>query len=159
MDLKIRQENVGHFVSASLCLQQCYLTRFLLGKPSSHRDSHVKIIGFQQRVKCKFFHITNALVHLVTCNYIHWNKIAKKSTEAMFFTAHHFIKHYTFSSTNVVNSLWPRDTIWRHGSRSTLVQVMACCLTAPSYYLNQCWLIFSKVLWHSPQGNFIRNAQ
>ena len=29
------------------------------------------------------------------------------------------------------------------------------CLTAPSHYLNQYWLIFSKVLWHSPEGNFI----
>ena len=26
------------------------------------------------------------------------------------------------------------------GDKSTLVQVMACCLTAPSHYLNQCWL-------------------
>ena len=45
----------------------------------------------------------------------------------------------------VFNSLRPRDTIWRHRSRSTLDQVMACCLTAPSHYLNQCWLIISKV--------------
>ena len=28
---------------------------------------------------------------------------------------------------------------------------MACCLTAPSHYLNQCWLIISKVLWHSSE--------
>ena len=34
-----------------------------------------------------------------------------------------------------VNSLWPSDAIWRQGTRSTLVQVMACCLTAPSHYL------------------------
>ena len=33
------------------------------------------------------------------------------------------------------NSLWPSDAIWRPGSRSTLVQVIACCLTAPSHYL------------------------
>ena len=26
-------------------------------------------------------------------------------------------------------------------------QVMACCLTAPSHYLNQCWLIISEVMW------------
>ena len=44
-----------------------------------------------------------------------------------------------------LNSLWPGDAIWRHGTRSTLTQVMACCLTAPSHYLNQCWLITSKV--------------
>ena len=46
------------------------------------------------------------------------------------------------------NSLWPSDAIRRHRSGSTLAQVMACCLTAPSHYLNQCWLVISKVLWH-----------
>ena len=56
-----------------------------------------------------------------------------------------------------VNSLWPRDTIWRHISGSTLVQVMACCLTAPSHYLNQCWLIISKVQRYSAEKNFTRN--
>ena len=25
---------------------------------------------------------------------------------------------------------------------------MACCLTAPSHYLNQCWLLISEVQWH-----------
>ena len=45
-------------------------------------------------------------------------------------------------------------TPWRHRSGSTLVQVLACCLTAPSHYLNQCWLIISEVLWHAPQRNF-----
>ena len=43
-----------------------------------------------------------------------------------------------------VNSLWPNDAIWRHRSWSTLAQVMACCLMAPSHYLNQCWLIVNK---------------
>ena len=37
----------------------------------------------------------------------------------------------------------PSDTIWRQRSMSTLAQIMACCLTAPSHYLNQCWLITS----------------
>ena len=37
-----------------------------------------------------------------------------------------------------VSALWPSDTIWRHGSVSTLAQVMACCLTTSSHYLNQC---------------------
>ena len=43
-----------------------------------------------------------------------------------------------------VNSLGPSDAIWRWRSWSTLVQVMAWCLTAPSHYLNQCWLVISK---------------
>ena len=51
-----------------------------------------------------------------------------------------------------VTSMWrPRLTIhcsigerhlivatWRHGFGATLAQVMACCLMAPSHYLNQC---------------------
>ena len=52
------------------------------------------------------------------------------------------------------NSLWPSDAIWRQRSGSTFAQVMACCLTAPSHYLNQCWLIVSKVQRHSSEGNF-----
>ena len=28
---------------------------------------------------------------------------------------------------------------WRHGIGSTMVQLMACCLTVPGHYLNQCW--------------------
>ena len=54
-----------------------------------------------------------------------------------------------------VNSLWPTDAIWCQISRSTLAPVMTCCLTAPSHYLNQCWLIFKGALWHSPESNFI----
>ena len=57
-------------------------------------------------------------------------------------------------SCECFNSLWPSDTIWQHKSGSTLAQVMACCLTAPSHYLNQCWLIISKVQWHSSVDNF-----
>ena len=47
-----------------------------------------------------------------------------------------------------INSLWPSDTIWWQRSGSTLAQVMACCLSAPSHYLNQCWLIISEAQWH-----------
>ena len=54
--------------------------------------------------------------------------------------------------------MWPSDAIWRHRSGSTLAQVMACCLTAPSHYLNQCWLIISKVHWHSSEGNFAKDT-
>ena len=57
-----------------------------------------------------------------------------------------------------VNSLRPSDTIWRHRSMSTLAQVMACCLTASSHYLNQCWLMISEVLRHSPDSNFTENT-
>ena len=53
-----------------------------------------------------------------------------------------------------INSLWPTDITWRHRSVSTLARVKACCLTAPSHYLNQCWPLFSEILAHSPERNF-----
>ena len=65
----------------------------------------------------------------------------------------------SFPMKNIwVNSLRPSEAIWRHRSGSTLAQLLACCLTAPSHYLNQCWLIISKVLWHSSAGDFIRDT-
>ena len=51
------------------------------------------------------------------------------------------------------NSLWPSDVIGRHWSGLTLVQVIACFLTA----LNQCWLLISGVLWHLLQSTFTVN--
>ena len=40
-----------------------------------------------------------------------------------------------------LNGLWPSYVIWQHNTVSTLAQVRACCLTAPSHYPNQCWLL------------------
>ena len=53
----------------------------------------------------------------------------------------------------------PSDAIWRQRSGSKLAQVLACCLTAPSHYLNQCWLIMSNVLWHSSEGIIMRRSE
>ena len=44
------------------------------------------------------------------------------------------------------------ETSYGDKSGSILAQAMACCLTAPSHYLTQCWLIISNVLWHSSEG-------
>ena len=66
--------------------------------------------------------------------------------------------HYLDQWWRWVNSLWHSDTIWRQRSGSTLAQVMACCLTALSHHLNQCWLIISEVQWHSYLRYFTRDA-
>ena len=58
-----------------------------------------------------------------------------------------------------INSLWPNDTRWHRRSWSSLVQIMACCLTAPSHYMNQCWFLISEVLWHSPESNLTVSSQ
>ena len=54
------------------------------------------------------------------------------------------------------NSLWPSDAIWDQVTWSTLVQVMAWCLSAPSHYLNQCWLITGRSC--STWGQFHRKC-
>ena len=56
---------------------------------------------------------------------------------------------FKFPRGQWVNLLWPSDAIRRQGTESTLAQVMACCLMAPSHYLNQCWLIVRRagLLW------------
>ena len=48
-----------------------------------------------------------------------------------------------------VKGLWPSNAIWRHEYGSTLSQIMDCCLTHHSNYLNPCWLIMG-FLWHTP---------
>ena len=50
-----------------------------------------------------------------------------------------------FSLSRPCNSLAPSDTIWRQRSGSTLAHVMACCLTAPSRYLNQYYFFLSTL--------------
>ena len=55
---------------------------------------------------------------------------------------------------NLFNPSWPSDVIWRQGTGSTLAQEMACCLTAPSHYLNQCWPIINESHWYPSENNF-----
>ena len=51
------------------------------------------------------------------------------------------------------------DAPWWHWSGSTLAQLMACCLTTPSHYLNHWWCISSEAQWHLVEGNFIENVR
>ena len=67
--------------------------------------------------------------------------------------------HMSQDVSNRFNTLWSSDAIWRKRTWSTSVQMMDCCLTAPSYYLNQHWLIISEILWHGPKGNMAGNVQ
>ena len=63
--------------------------------------------------------------------------------------------HYIY---HILNSVWPSDTIWWERSGSTLAQVIAWCLMAPSQYLNQCWVPITEVLLHSTEINFTVSA-
>ena len=37
----------------------------------------------------------------------------------------------------------PADAMWHSGTLSSMVQAIACCLTAPNHYMNQCWFVIS----------------
>ena len=65
-----------------------------------------------------------------------------------------YLQHFR----EIDNSLWPSYAILRLESGSTLAQVMACCLTTPSLYLNLYWLLISEVLWYSYEINFMVSA-
>ena len=54
----------------------------------------------------------------------------------------------------MVAILFGLSMLWPCGMASTFAQVMADFLTAPSHYLNQCWLIIKDGLWHLPEDNF-----
>ena len=76
----------------------------------------------------------------------YWNKpkLINKNIQGILLDLRESIM--SFSKPNqqqhvLVYPSWPCDTIWQQRSWSTLVQVMAYCLKAPSHYLNQCWLI------------------
>ena len=57
-----------------------------------------------------------------------------------------------------VNSLSPNNPYGVCSSWSILVQVMACCLMAPSHYLNQSWLIISEIHLHQVEGSCTENV-
>ena len=57
------------------------------------------------------------------------------------------------------NSLWPSNAIWWHSSGSTLTQIIACWLMAPSHCMHPLSLVISKVHWHSSVGNFTWDTQ
>ena len=48
----------------------------------------------------------------------------------------------------IVNLLWHIEVIWCLRFWLTLVQVIACYLPASRYYMGQCWLLISEILWH-----------
>ena len=59
------------------------------------------------------------------------------------------LNHDTYSTH--CGLMMPRGDI--HLAQVVQMQVVACCLTVPSHYLDPCWFI-DGVLLHSPKSNF-----
>ena len=66
---------------------------------------------------------------------------------------------YIWVRTCLTHCVGRSNTIWWYRSGSTLAQVMACCLMAPSHYLNQCWLNINWIPHHSFQRYVYLNAE
>ena len=60
------------------------------------------------------------------------------------------------SMSESFNSFGPSNAIWRKRYESTLIQLIARCLMAPSHNLNQCWL---ESIGIHPLGNFSEIVQ
>ena len=68
--------------------------------------------------------------------------------------------HMETNYTNQLNlTYW--NKVMPNGIRSwsTMVQVMACCLMAPSHYLSQYWPTINMIIWHSFQANVYLNTK
>ena len=114
------------------------ISKYMLCEGSVDKKSHLKLHG-QSR-------LPEHLIHYDRCRGCGFKILCSKV-----FMRTDFNKQF--------NSLWPSDTIWRHRSESTLAQLLACCLMAPSHYFKQCWLIMYEVQWQSPGGNFTKEPR
>ena len=68
--------------------------------------------------------------------------------------------HIETKYTNQLNlTYW--NKVMPNGIRSwsSMVQVMACSLTAPSHYLRQYWPTINMIIWHSFQANVYLNTK
>ena len=54
---------------------------------------------------------------------------------------------FKFGETDCIYLLWSGYVVWHHRNWLTLDQAMACCLSAPTPYLNHYWFIINEVCW------------
>ena len=127
---------------------------------SSNPVGKKKWTGAQNQIRLAIL-LTDIQIHILLC-VVQMINFGARYWE-MTLNVIHSYSHWASISTlcsilTLINSLRPSDAIWRHRSWSTLAQVMACCLTAPTHYMNQCWLIISKIQLHSFDSNFTRDT-
>ena len=104
-------------------------------------------------------YIEISMIHHIQCNAIikSHNSLPVRVRYGVSFVTSKFGLYSPSLTAVLFNSLGPSDSTWRQRSGSTLAQVMAWCLMAPSHYLNRCWLIISKVEWDSTKSKFTRD--
>ena len=107
----------------------------------SFKKMHLKISSAKRRPFCLGLNVLKLSV------WIHWSLNTTKSifpqskdtipSGMIIYEVVSWTLTKIANSTTYINSLWLRDTIWHHGTWSTLVQDMVRFLVAPSHFLNQ----------------------
>ena len=93
------------------------------------------------------------------CSYKIWGAINSWTPAVACTSCFHGSDKWLRCDTTQLNSLGPSDTIWQHRSGSTLAQVMACWMMAPSHYLKPWGLLIREVMWHSSESMFTASAK
>ena len=130
--------SIGHYPIICVRITWAHFTNtYLLIKKILHSSNSVA--GFVITTNTCICHESTAVVVLEKKSY-HFGRIWMWAKQIFHF--------FSIVMEFVHNSLWPSDAIWQHKSESTLAHVMACCLTAPSHYLNQSRLIILFWILH-----------
>ena len=79
------------------------------------------------------------IIHRLTPFHQHFDNIHSINTLMRWYRYKDLIKCYLVG----FNTLWLSDAIWRHKSGSAWVQVIAHCLTEPSYHRDHHWHIIN----------------
>ena len=117
----------------------------------NHTIYHSWRRSWMERIRCKRVHqieCTFALATLINHQMVHHFE------ERLIPVDYNRTKAYTMAMrmAALLSPSPPGAAYMCQWPGSTLVQVMACCLIAPSQYLRQCWFIINYVLWHSSEG-------
>ena len=123
--------------------------------PSSWRGAYgakYAIVYRMLMLYIRMFTVRIRIRHYVTADFIWCKWMLGKWQTNKIISCLMMIDMLQWCLITTVNSLRPNDAIWRHRPWSTLTQVMACCLTAPSHNLNK---MLSWERWPPTQNSFI----
>ena len=127
------------------------------GAPPPWQRSYTKI---QCDMKAKVSLCKGILLcHQIQYGFAKWNVNIRHSSITRYINNN----KYKFSQCSGFSNLTHCVLIMPYGNigiayyKSTLAQVMFSCLVAPNDFLNQFWLVISRVFCHSPIGNSTGN--
>ena len=135
------------------CLNWGRVTHMCIGYPTIIGSDNGLSLGLCQTIIC-----SNTGTFLFCPLRKNFSKILTKIPTFSFTKMRCKLSSAILSWLQCVDSLWPSYTVQWNRKGSTPVHVLVCCMTAPSHYLIQCWLITNGFLLHSPTTNFTGRA-